>query len=228
MITQWFTNRRKGQRRRNTTLEAGVGKYVAWAASRRYASSTLRARRRYLQHFAEWFESIGITRLRELDNAHLEAYRRAICELHTRWGAPLGTGAVTQRLLAVRGFLRWWSRNGGARELAGSDALALPRRGFSLPARVLTDKEAERLLALPDSSTILGLRDRAILEVFYAAGLRRAEVARLAGDARSRSTLDNRDLHARRYQPSVRCPRTHPSRNRICGAEPTLARSGRT
>jgi integrase/recombinase XerD len=52
----------------------------------------------------------------------------------------------------------------------------LPRCGRPLPKAVLTAREAERVLSQPDVSTILGLRDRAILELLYSAGLRRQEL----------------------------------------------------
>jgi integrase/recombinase XerD len=51
--------------------------------------------------------------------------------------------------------------------------------GRYLPRTVLTATEAERVLAVPDVATPLGLRDRAILETFYATGIRRSELMRL-------------------------------------------------
>ena len=58
-------------------------------------------------------------------------------------------------------------------------ALRLPRMGRRLPRSTLTPKEMARLLGAPDTSTVLGLRDRALLEVLYGTGLRFSEVADL-------------------------------------------------
>jgi integrase/recombinase XerD len=47
------------------------------------------------------------------------------------------------------------------------------------PETALTVEEAERVFALPDLSTLSGVRDQAMIETFYGTGIRRAELARL-------------------------------------------------
>ncbi|MGH3089120.1 MAG: tyrosine-type recombinase/integrase [Rubrobacteraceae bacterium] len=64
--------------------------------------------------------------------------------------------------------------------LADPAAKAWPRwNGRPLPRRALCEKEIERLLAAPDPKSPFGLRDRAILELFYSSGLRLGELAAL-------------------------------------------------
>jgi integrase/recombinase XerD len=58
--------------------------------------------------------------------------------------------------------------------------LELPRREKRLPAHALSPDELARLLAVPNVADPLGVRDRAMLELFYSCGLRRTELARLA------------------------------------------------
>ena len=60
-----------------------------------------------------------------------------------------------------------------------SDAFVLPSRPKGLPRSILTAIEAERILTCPDTETPCGLRDRAMLEVLYATGLRRGELVQL-------------------------------------------------
>lgn len=57
--------------------------------------------------------------------------------------------------------------------------LDLPKVERRLPKAALTIEEAERVLAIPDLSTLSGVRDRAMIETFYGTGIRRAELARL-------------------------------------------------
>jgi integrase/recombinase XerD len=57
--------------------------------------------------------------------------------------------------------------------------LRLPKIGERLPRNVLTPSEARRVLDAPDTQTPQGIRDKAILEVFYSTGIRLEELKRL-------------------------------------------------
>jgi integrase/recombinase XerC len=82
-----------------------------------------------------------------------------------------------RKLAAVRTFGRWLRREG----LLDSDPAALaasPKRDQKIPAHLSVD-EMNRLLETPNRSTPLGRRDQAILELFYASGLRLSELVGL-------------------------------------------------
>jgi integrase/recombinase XerD len=99
---------------------------------------------------------------------------------YAAWLQKRGGTVATQhvRLLALRRFFE---------HLLGVDAVLVnPCAGFMLPTlpdrlprNVLTRAQAKRVLETPDTATKGGLRDRAILELFYSTGLRLGEVARL-------------------------------------------------
>ena len=81
---------------------------------------------------------------------------------------------VARKVSAVRSFFRYLRREG----LVESDPAALvvaPRREQKVPAHLSVD-EMSQLLDAPDGSTPLGRRDRAILELFYASGIRLSEL----------------------------------------------------
>jgi integrase/recombinase XerC len=84
---------------------------------------------------------------------------------------------ISRRLASLRSFFRFGQRDGWA---AGNPARPLrnPRRGRSLP-HFLSADDVTRLLAAPPAKSPLGLRDRAILETLYSAGLRVSELAGL-------------------------------------------------
>ena len=90
-----------------------------------------------------------------------------------------GLSAATRRrrLASVRGFLRYL-RDEGEREDDPASSLASPRRRRALP-RVLSKDEVEALLKAPDPTKPLGSRDRAMLEIMYASGLRVSELVGL-------------------------------------------------
>jgi len=85
--------------------------------------------------------------------------------------------SVSRYLSAYRQFYRWLVREGKI----NSDPVALiesPKTGRGLP-KALTEEEIESLLAAPDTGTKLGMRDRAMLELMYATGLRVSELVSL-------------------------------------------------
>ncbi|MDX6551255.1 MAG: integrase/recombinase XerD, partial [Gaiellales bacterium] len=87
----------------------------------------------------------------------------------------LSPATVRRRLAAVRAFLKHRAREGGRADAGKS--VALPRLGRRLP-EPLTPAEAEAIVTSPDGSA-RGLRDRAMLELMYGAGLRVSELVSL-------------------------------------------------
>ena len=90
----------------------------------------------------------------------------------------LAAPSLARRLVAIKVFFRHLARE-GLLATNVADAMDSPRLWKILPP-TLSVEEVERLLAAPDVSTPRGLRDRAILETFYATGLRVSELAGLA------------------------------------------------
>ena len=89
----------------------------------------------------------------------------------------LGSRTLARQIVSLRGFYRYLRREG----VVASDPtenLESPRIWKVLP-KYLTLEEVERLLAQPSASTLFGMRDRAILEMLYATGLRVSELISL-------------------------------------------------
>jgi integrase/recombinase XerC len=108
---------------------------------------------------------------RDLDSAALRGF---LAELGRRGGARSSTA---RKLSGLRTFLRYLRREGIIDDDPAALAVA-PRRGQTLPAH-LSEDEMARLLETPSSADALGRRDRAILELFYASGLRLSELVGL-------------------------------------------------
>lgn len=101
----------------------------------------------------------------------------------------LSSRSAARALSALRGFYGFAIAHLGHSEDPTAH-LQAPRAGLALP-RALTEGQIESLLAAPDASDPLGLRDRAMLELLYASGLRVSEIAHLP---RERVDLDARIL----------------------------------
>ena len=115
----------------------------------------------------------GLTDVREVTRDHLRSFAAWLAEEqytdHTR----------CSHLVAVRTFFAHLERIDAILVDPCAD-LVLPRIAKRLPGGVLTPAEARRILDAPDVQTRAGLRDKAILEVFYSTGLRLSELARLS------------------------------------------------
>jgi integrase/recombinase XerD len=131
---------------------------------------TLAAYRRDLRLYAQWLQHQAGRGLDTSTEADLLAY---IAERHA------GTRATTanRRLSVFRRYFRWALRE---HRVAADPTLRLQaaRQPLRVP-RTLTEAQVEALLAAPDTGTPLGLRDRAMLELMYASGLRVSELVGL-------------------------------------------------
>ena len=141
---------------------------------RRLPPNTVESYARDLGHLAAYAERRG-RGVEALDRQDLEAFARSLMT------AGLSPRSVARAVACVRGFYKFLVRD---RRLAADPAedLHAPRAWPSLPT-FLSEAEVERLIAQPDVSTPRGLRDRALVELLYATGMRVTELLSLrAGD----------------------------------------------
>jgi len=123
-----------------------------------------------LDRLNKWAESNSFDILR-LDRKDL---REWLIDLGS---ADLSENSRRRIISAVRGFYKFLMFDGHITKNPAEDLLA-PQKGTYLP-RFLNRAEIEMLLSVPDTSSEIGLRDRAILELMYASGLRVSEAANL-------------------------------------------------
>lgn len=100
--------------------------------------------------------------------------RKWIAQLSREGLAP---SSVARAVSAARGFFRFLMLDGHIKHHPAED-LDTPQR-FSYLPKFLTEEEIDRLFSMPDVSTEVGIRDRAMLELMYAAGLRVSELISL-------------------------------------------------
>ena len=147
--------------------------------NRNASAHTVRAYESDLEQLVAHLARARNCRKAELRPAHLDgqSLRGFLGELYARGHARSSTA---RRVSAVRSFARFLRREGA---LDGDPAAVVgtPRVEKKIPAH-LTQDEIERLLATPDDTSPLGRRDRAILELFYASGLRLGELVGLNVD----------------------------------------------
>jgi tyrosine recombinase XerC len=123
-----------------------------------------------LIQLAGYLEDRGILDERAVTTRDIRAYLSDLVE------RGLARSTVARKLSAIRSLFRWAARQGLLTE-DPARSLRAPRKGSRLP-KWLRDEEIQALLSLPDESPA-GLRDRAILELLYASGLRAGEAVSL-------------------------------------------------
>lgn len=177
---------RKGSKKR-TLGTAGVPEgflhwitnYLNWLRERDFSPRTLQNAESGLGLFIEWAELRELLRPADITRREMEAYQRHLFHLRQPNERPLSFRTQRVRISQVSAFFRWMVK----REiLVGNPAadLDLPKKPKHLIKEVLTEEEAEMILAQPDLSTAVGMRDRAVLELIYSTGARRMEACGLA------------------------------------------------
>ena len=154
--------------------------FLALLATRR-APRTVDAYRRDLAQLAAW-------RGGPVMQATTEELERWLAEMRA---AGLASSTAARRVAAVRSFFRHQMLL-GARHDNPAAALQLPRRARTLP-RTLSPSEAERLIEAASATTPRAMRDRALVELMYGAGLR---VSEATGLHRRSVDLDDRIVRA--------------------------------
>ncbi len=118
----------------------------------------------------------GVQRLVQVDQAHLTRFARHLAAPNGQ-GRTLSLASQACYLDTVRGFFAFLEERG---TLLRDPATALPRpRVQRLPRSVLGVAQARRLMMSPFPGTVLGLRDRGVLELLYGTGMRGGECERL-------------------------------------------------
>jgi integrase/recombinase XerD len=135
------------------------------------SENTISAYRTDLLGFAQWLAENRSLELIDAKREDLLAY----LALRVRNGArPRSTARL---LSSARRFYQYWVREGRLQEDPTS-RIEAPKLGRTLPSS-LTEVEVEALLDAPDIASVLGLRDRTMLEMLYASGLRVSELVAL-------------------------------------------------
>ena len=152
-------------------MRRAIAQFLTFLAGERNASElTVKAYREDLMGLIDWLEHARgkCPSPQELTPQDLREYQAALQE------AEYARSTISRKLASLRSFYKFAQRQGLA---SGNPAKPLrnPRRQRKLP-HVLTSDEVNRLLQAPSGTTEQGLRDRAILETMYSAGLRVSEL----------------------------------------------------
>jgi integrase/recombinase XerD len=153
-------------------------KYQKHLTVRNYAPGTIRGNLFYLNRFLGFLKERGVPEISGVTKDVIQAYQTDLYERINRRGEPNSVASQNNALKAVKSFLRFLAREG---YLIGDPArdISYARAPKRLPRSILTQTEAKKVLHAPDVKTVLGYRDRTLLEVLYSTGIRKEEAINL-------------------------------------------------
>lgn len=152
--------------------------FCEWTVTRGLSVATAHIRQTALDGFIRWADERGVRHPGDVTRPVLQRYQRHLYLMRKADGAPLAQSTQVARLTPVIAFFKWLTREGHILSNPAAD-LELPRRMHRLPKYLLSVAQVEHAINQPDTATLVGLRDRAMLEVLYSSGVRRAELIAL-------------------------------------------------
>ncbi len=172
------------------TLPALVDDFLAYLRVEKGSSPlTTRNYLHYLSRFISWLKDNNIaTSESSLTQENIRKYRLYLSSLSDGRGGVLSQKTQAYHVIAIRSFLKWLIKND--HDVLAPDKLDLPKireRQVSF----LSGDQVDRLLSAPSLSSIVGKRDKAILELLFSTGLRVSELCKLDRD---KLDLDRREF----------------------------------
>ena len=137
------------------------------ASTQQLSEHTVRNYINDLVPLVEFLDESTVTNLKNVDRLLLRGYLASLIS------AEYSRSSVSRKLSALKSFFRFLRQNSDL-ELDQIDLVTGPKKEKKLPA-IASNHEIDRLLDEPNTSTNAGIRDRAILEMLYGAGLRVSE-----------------------------------------------------
>lgn len=153
-------------------MQALIDQFLDYVALERGLSENTReAYANDLRRFAAYLQSRRVTSLNQATRKHVLDF------LMNEKEERLSTNTISRRLVSIKVFFRYLQQEGLLNQNV-TDIMDSPRLWKILPD-VLSVQDIDRLLGAPDEKKVLGLRDRAMLELMYATGLRVSELVNL-------------------------------------------------
>lgn len=153
-------------------MERHIEKFLRYLEIERNASEhTILNYKLDLEEFRDFLEDI------EIEKADYLFVRKYLAHLKER---NLTVRSVSRKLSSLRSFFKFLIKE-GLLKVNPTGAIVSPKQAKPLP-KFLTEEDAAKLVDAPDTSTLKGLRDRAILEALYSTGMRVSELVALKED----------------------------------------------
>jgi integrase/recombinase XerD len=159
-------------------FKALAGKFEQTLKLRNLDAMTIKEKLRKVHCFLAYLARQETTSVAMITRAIVQGYQTELYQTINQKGLPNGVSYQNEMLSAVKVFMRFLKEYDYIVSDPSADILyaKAPQR---LPGGILTASEARRIINAPDTKSVIGYRDRTLLEVLYSTGMRKAEVCNL-------------------------------------------------
>jgi integrase/recombinase XerD len=150
-----------------------------WMKVTRYSEYTTSKAEQRLRRFFTWCHDRGLETPQEISRPVVESYQRYLFHYRQKSGKPLSGNTQFGYLADVKRYFKFLAKHNHLLYNPASE-IEMPRIERRLPRDVMSISEAEQVLIQPDINKPTGIRDRAMLELFYSTGIRRMELVNVS------------------------------------------------
>ena len=156
-----------------------IAKHIDLFRVRNYSKATLELYAWHLNRFQQWCFSQSIFSPEAVTPETITNYAAYLARYRKSDGTVPAEGTKSKRLGLIKQFFHWLYTTHHLLVEPTKD-LIVPKQRPRLPQSLLTEAEVNAILDQPEIRTVIGLRDRAILETLYSTGLRSSELVNLS------------------------------------------------
>ena len=170
-------NAKKNRVHNNSTRNELLGRFSEGLNVMGRSASTVSNYTEHVRHFID--DACRGVDIRQVTRTMVEEYIASLYKHRTRQGKPYGLNTI---MLKVRSIKRFFEFLEGANIvfINVTEHIKEPVKPRGICKEILTEGEVNKILDRPDLSTFTGIRDRAVIEVFYSTGIRLAELCSLS------------------------------------------------
>lgn len=154
-----------------------IEKYIEHIKEDGYSEGSIDHKRRHIKQFIEWCKERGIEKIEEISREDVDRYRKHLYYYRDSKEKALSFGSQSKRLSDIHRFLGYLKKL-KIIEKNPAEGVDFPRQTSCMP-EWLSKEEIEKIIAGADTTQKAGRRDRCILELMYATGIRREELGAL-------------------------------------------------
>lgn len=155
-------------------LEAQKEAYLRHLTLKNLAPLSRRQNEQAIRLFTAWLQEQSIFAVHRVTRQTIEQYKAALMSQRSRKGSVLSFNTVRGRLFVIQGWFAWMRKKGWI-GLDPARDVQVPPRVRRLPRGVMTEAEIRTVMSKPDRKTLLGYRDRTLMETLYSTGMRAGE-----------------------------------------------------